>query len=244
MKKRFLIALTALPLLLCSCNSPKTPEAEESADLKIIEVSDFEPIEMDNVLILRDSSPAFPELPNSLNYQEACALLDTCRRTDFNLPQSISEYQKYFAGVVNFNGGQYYSFYLYFEANGKKIFVGSNCLVATNGDKVFAKNITSDYEFVPLNSSKEDQSFQKRYPDAKISPNDAIALLLSKGNKLRLEGNLDNYLFEVTEDLIEVNGLMCYIVKPKLEYTDHISFKKRFRFPRGEHHSLPRIISF
>ena len=91
---------------------------------------------------------------------------------------------------------------------------------------MLAQNWMGGYENIELNSADKDKDIQKMYPDAKITPNEALAVLAQKEMALGLKRPIEDYVFETDEKLIEANAIPCYCFTPKLEYTDHIDLLK------------------
>ena len=228
MKKKIMLACLLTSLLLCGCGakSDKQPSVNEDSN-HVILVSDNDYVtSMGDKVVEKPKDQKVSAPADSISFEQACTLLDGCEKKDFYLPESLKNYQKYYFGTVEYNGSQYYSIYPYIEANGKHIYAGTNCLVAVSGEYVLAQNWMGGYENIELNSADKDKDIQKMYPDAKITPNKALAVLAQKEKALGLKRPIEDYVFETDEKLIEANGIPCYCFTPKLEYTDHIDLLK------------------
>lgn len=233
--------LTAGLLLLMLCLSGCSGHQQETAEAEPITSNWVDNIEIRYVsggnessttetdLVKKTVSPKVTAPDGSITFKEACALLDTCSMDDFDVPQSIKEYQKFYYGTTEHDGKAYYSLYLYLNGEGnKKIFVGSNALVACDGSEIRVRTLMNDLIPVELNGAGADIPFKTRYPDAVVSPNEALLLLAAKEDRLHLDYGLEDYLFLIETEQEEINGLPCYSVRPRLECTDHNLLVKGF----------------
>ena len=220
MKKEIIAALLCMSLALCGCTkNEKKPS--QSQDDNIIIPSDTGPQSYGDDLINKNSRSDSSAPDGSISFEDACKKLDECPMSAFYLPQSMKDYKKYLFNIVNRSGEEYYSVYPYIEVSGKKIYVGTNALVNCKTGKVLTKNWMGGYE--PVDTAAEpDTDYTVRYPDAKISPNQALTLLAENKKRLDLEKDISEYVFEIDESIAEPNGTPCYKISPKLEYTDHI----------------------
>ncbi len=221
MKKLIVIFLAALTAAMCGC-SQRNNTTSESSDGDIIVVSDTSVKPLGDDRIKREHSPEVSAPSGSVSIEQACRLLDSCSMEQFYLSESMSKYKKYYFNTVDFNGEKYYSFYPYLEINGKKIYVGTNVIADCTGNFVLAKNWMGGYETVNTSTAINDRDYTERYPDAKISPNEALAVLTEKEKLLGLDSDISEYIFETDETLSEINGVPCYRITPKVEYLDHI----------------------
>lgn len=231
MKKKLVMMSLLLSLALCGCakQDQSKPEnsgnSDSSVDIIVPESSD---VSMGDKLISRPESvePSAPE--GSIRLEEAEKMLDGYTMGSFYLTEPMSTYQKYYFGTVNYRGAAYYSFYPYLLIDGKRVLVGTNCLVSCNGKAVLAQNWMGGYDPAEKKTEGMDESYQKQYPDAKISPNEALAVLVKKSKVLSLEKDISDYVFELDESLKEAGSALCYCITPKLEYTDHITLVKSY----------------
>ena len=164
--------------------------------------------------------------PNeSISFEEACELLDKCSMTELELPQSAKDFQKYYFGTVDYYGKSYYSVYFYTEKDDKKIFVGSNVLVSCDGSFALVKNLFGQYEKLTENGCTSDKNYQELYPDAKISPAEALRSLADKD--LQTDYPLSKLVFDFGTALTEIQGIPCYDVTPKVEFTDSMTMLQK-----------------
>ena len=128
-------------------------------------------------------------------------------------------------GTVDYENEKYYSFYFYLNAGSKKIFVGSNCIVACSGEFVANKHWFGDYTVV-TGTASADKTVKEEYPQAKITPNEALIMMAENEKYLGLDHDISDYIFEVNPELSQVSGIYCYRVTPKLEYYDRIDLQQ------------------
>ncbi len=233
-KKLMFVSALAVLMIFCACSDNESSESavDESSSAQIYETSDGKLIYGDNssevsqgILIERNGSEKEVSAPDgSITFDEAEKLLNTCNFEALYLPQSVKEYKKYYFDTVTYNNSLYYSIDLYIELKGKKIFVGTNCLVACDGSSVLAKNWTSDYTSVKTNSSSSDSSLTELYGNTEITPNDALKVLASfSESQLGLKYSFSNYTFEVYTKLYDIKDVECYKIIPKLNYNNSLS---------------------
>ena len=226
MKKMIVLALLCGTVFLCGCSAKQNTSSESSIDSNVIVVSDMSQEPLGDERIKRPASPEVSAPEGSISIDQACKLLDSCGMEDLYLSESMSTYKKYYFNTVDYLGEKYYSFYPYLEAGGKTVYVGTNVLVSCNGNVVLKKNWMSDYETVTQGAAQNDRPYTERYPDAKISPNEALAVLAENEKHLGLKFGISEYIFEFNDTTSEVNGKPCYRITPKLEYIDHIELLK------------------
>ena len=65
----------------------------------------------------------------------------------------------------------------------------------------------------------------RTFPDAKISPSEALKALADKN--LQLEYNLSQYVFEFLDEAKDIQSINCYVVTPKIELADSINLVQR-----------------
>lgn len=204
--------LAAVLIMLCGCSGNIESNAENNKG---------DGSEFGNQLIERNKNSAPSAAEGSISFEDACSILDEFSGKELYLPQDTKDYKKYYFGTIDYMGDKYYSVYPYIEVAGKKIFMGTNCLVSCDGQTVLKKSLTGDYAQVSKSSS-EDITVQEKYAEAKTAPNEAVAILAENEEKLKLDNDITKYIFEVSEKLYERNGKKCYKISPKLEYMDHI----------------------
>ncbi len=228
MKKKVLLLCLLTGLMLGGCgtkNSQETSSATED-DSHIIYVETSAAPSHQNILVEKPKNQTVSAPAESISFEQACALLDSCGKKDFYLPEGLKSYQKYYFGTVDYRGGTYYSIYPYLDVEGKRLYAGTNCLVSVDGTYVLAQNWMGGYERVEQKTAGTDKPVQEMYPEAKVSPNEALAVLAKKEKALGLEYSIEQYVFETDEKLVEAGGALCYCFTPKLEYTDHMDWLK------------------
>lgn len=234
MKKILLfIAILSISVMMCACseqeNTETIPEnstaqfSQTDSNTLVYEAEKNEASQ--GTLIERDGSEKQVSAPEgSISIDEAIEILDSCNYEDLYLPESVSSYEKYYFDTVTYNGSEYYSIDFCLESNGKRIFVGTNCIVACDGSQVLKKTWASDYLSVKPNTSDNDKDVKEVFGDVKSTPNDAFRLLLSLGEtKLGLDHNLSIYTFEADSEIHEIKSIKCYEITPKLNYNNSIS---------------------
>ena len=231
MRKKLLAAVCVLACLsLVGCNNGKTGSTSSGSSpdqsSNTIYITDTSLPPMGDKVVEKPKETAVSAPEGSISFEQACAVLDTCGKQNFYLPESMNTYQKYYFATVDYQGEQYYSIYPYIEANGKRLYAGTNCLVSLNGEVVRAQNWMGSYDVIEQNTAEHDKDIQTMYPDAKMTPNQALTALAEKEKALGLSRPIGDYVFETDEKLIEVSGVPCYCFTPKLEYTDHIDLLK------------------
>lgn len=159
----------------------------------------------------------------SISFEDAVKILDSCSFEKFYLPQKVSNYEKHYYETIRHNEDDCYMIGFYINKNGASIYLGTNALVSCDGKKVYKQSWMGSYEEVKIGSSENDKTFQELYPDAKITPDDALFVIESKGKAaLELMENLTQYTFEIDTGLVEKNGVKCYAVYPKLNYEHRV----------------------
>ncbi len=235
MKKIILVSALILSLSFCGCsaegdNSEKTESsasqgAEVSADESGITYT-IRDVSHDTStgdrIVISDDQDDISAPDDSISFKDACDIIDSCNMEELYLPQSAKDYKKLYCSTVKYQGKDYYSIYNYLEVKGQKIPVGTNCLVACDGSEILKKDWVGGYDPVKKNTAKNDKSIEDKYPDAKITPNEAITDAAEKGEKLGLEYEVSSYVFEADDTLTEINGVACYKLTPKTEYTNSI----------------------
>ncbi len=176
-------------------------------------------------LINRNENKTVSAPEESISFEKACEILDTCDMNDLQLPQGARYFKKYYFNTVEYYNRMYYSIYFYSEKDDKKVFVGNNTLVSCDGEVVLTKNWLGYYDKVQQNASENDKDFRELFPDAKVQPCEALKVLADKN--LQLEYTLPQYVFEFSYETIDIDSVNCYIVTPKIEFTDSIDLVQR-----------------
>lgn len=176
-------------------------------------------------LIVKESAgePSAPD--GSISFEDACKLLDKCGMKELYLPQSVSSYEKLYFGTIEYEGEKYYSIYTYVNADGRKVYTGTNYIVAVDGELVAKKHWFGGYTLVSSTSST-DKTQQELFPDTSITPNEALALIAKNESYLGFDHKIEDYIFEFNPELRDANGVTCYRITPKLEYSDHIDLQQ------------------
>lgn len=231
MKKLLFISILSCFVLMYGCtqNENNPTASEDLPGVSVYQTSDgtivYENSKLtiiEGSLIERDINPKEVSSPSdSITFEKAAALLNSCNFEDLYLPQSTKDYEKYYFDTVTYNNELFYSVDLYLNSDNKKIFVGTNCLVACDGSKVLKKTWSSDYISVELNSSSSDKVIDEIYPNVKITPNDALIAFSSFGEKkLGLENDFSSYTFEIDTKIYDIKSIKCYQLTPKLYYNN------------------------
>ena len=158
MKKiAYLLMASAVVFSISGCS-----ENNDTSDISDIQDSS-------QVYVIQKNESKNIVLPtDSISFEEACGFLDKCSMTELELPQSVTDFSKYYFGTVDYYGKSYYSVYLYTEKDDKKIFVGNNVLISCDGTFAIVKNLFGQYEKLTENGSQTDIDYKEIYPDVKI----------------------------------------------------------------------------
>ena len=241
MKKIFLISALILSLSFCGCSGQSNnSEKSESSSSQRADVSTGESgttytirdvskdMSTGDRIEITENKKEVSAPKDSISFKEACDIIDSCNMEELYLPQSAKDYKKMYFATVNYESKDYYSIYNCVEVKGKKIPVGTNCLVACDGSRILKKDWVGGYSPVDTDTAKNDKTTAEKYPDAKITPNEAIAAAAEKGDKLGLEYDISTYVFEADDKIVEVNGVACYKFTPKSEYTNSTLLQTAF----------------
>lgn len=214
--------LLALSLGLCGCSQNDSGK-NDSDNNDLSSASE----DVSKVFIERKDAgePSAPE--GSISFEKACELLDDCSLKETYLPQSMKDYKKMYFGTIDYMSEKFYSVYPYIEAANKKIFVGTNCLVACDGSFSLKKTWIGEYSEL-TESADSDKSFEELYPGAKVTPNEILTVLAENEKSLSLEYDITKYIFEVGGKIFEIDGKKCYKIIPKLEYMDSVTILQSF----------------
>lgn len=178
---------------------------------------------------------------DSISFEKACEFLDKCGMTELELPQSAKDFQKYYFGTVDYLGKSYYSVYFYTEKGDKKIFVGNNVLISCDGTFALIKNLFGQYEALTENGYVTDVDYRELYPDAKTTPVEALQSLADKN--LQTDYPLSKLVFDFGTELTEIQGVPCYEVTPKVEFSDSMTMlQKIYITADGSNQALKRDI--
>ncbi|MDD6489400.1 MAG: hypothetical protein PUG48_06285 [Clostridia bacterium] len=226
------ISLIAMAFTLCACSQGEDGSVENVSSSPIMyEDSDGTLVYNDNAsevdegsLVTRNGDNVQVSAPeNSISLDKAEEMLDSCAFEDLYLFQSVKDYQKYYFGTVSYCDSMYYSFDFYIEKDGKRVFAGTNCLVACDGTEILKKDWTGTYVTVQQNKASGEKSPSELYKSAKVMPNDALLTLTKFSNsQLGLEYELLTYTFEGETEIQTVKSIKCYKFTPKLNYTNSV----------------------
>ena len=211
MKKiAYLLMASAVVFSISGCS-----ENNDTSDISDIQDSS-------QVYVIQKNESKNIVLPtDSIGFEEACGFLDKCSMTELELPQSVTDFSKYYFGTVDYYGKSYYSVYLYTEKDDKKIFVGNNVLISCDGKFAIVKNLFGQYEKLTENGSQTDIDYKEIYPDVKISPVKALQCLADKN--LQTDYPLSQLVFDFGKELTEIQGIVCYEVTPQVEFIDSLT---------------------
>ena len=219
---------------LCACKAKAPAPASESGDKVGAYVDESgtiiytfgDPVDTsrDDGEVLHRSADEATELPDgSISLQQAKDILDTCSFEQFYLPCSMSSFEKYYEGTEKIGSTEYLVFSIYAEKNGARIFVGTHALVSTDGKTVLKENWAGTHDSAVTDSTSEDKTEEQLFPEAKVSPGEAIFAICSKDKeKLGLENELIDYTFEIDTKLHTIKSVPCYKLTPKLYYTKSV----------------------
>lgn len=228
MKKILCVLISAVFITaLSGCDEKIAPPANDDDDENVINItSNLQDLENKNQgsLINRNEIKTVSAPEESISFEKACQILDTCDMNELQLPQSPKYFQKYYFNTVEYYGKMYYSVYFYSEKDDKKVFVGNNTLVSCDGELVLTKNWLGYYDKVTQNSDKN-KEFKELFPDAKAEPCEALKALADKN--LQLEYTLSQYVFEFLNETYDVQTINCYVVTPKTEFSDSVSIGQK-----------------
>lgn len=239
--KRITLAVLCLLMTgLCACNSGSNSSSsapqgsEESLGVYINEDGrivytfgdpDEEPADTGAVLHRDPNEPK--EVPEgSISHEEAKKVLDSCSFEELYLPCSVSGLSAKYEGIEEIGTKKYLKYSFYAEKNGTRIFLGTNACVSPDGKTVYKKNWASKYDPVETGSSRNDKTQSELYPEASVSPEEAIFVLAGADLKaLGLTEALTDYTFETDSRLHTIKSLPCYKITPKLYMTAGMEMK-------------------
>lgn len=241
MEKKILSLILAVSLsgCLCACardEDTTLTDADDEVDVSVYETSDgnivynynidgskTESIENIDLRIHNNSEEEVSAPDGSIDIEKAEEILDGCSNYRIYLPGKIKDFKKFYNGTVEMNGKDYYSMSFYMESSGKKIFVGSDVIVACDGSAVYRVDLANAYQPVKMESADEDKEQSVQYPDASISAKDALIYAVEADReKTGLGEDLSAYTFELGEKLIVKKSISCYKITPKLTYSNSV----------------------
>lgn len=224
MRKMMLTVVLSLSLLLCGCAADSTEKQSSSTELSSVYEDAAEQSTAEEYSVIERSKEQEVSAPdNSIRFEEACELLDSCSRKSLYLPESAKHYQKYYFGTVRYHKNDFYSVYLYIENGEDRIYVGTNYLVSCKGKTVMRKSLMGDYNRIDTQTAALDETETKRYEGAKITPNEALAVLSEKNQTSAFLGRkLSDYTFDVGDKLEEIGSTECYKLIPSLDLIDKV----------------------
>lgn len=228
MKKFLCVLISAVCMTALGGCDEKLPPPADDIDESSFRI-DYSPQVSDNIdqasIINRNQNKTVSSPEESISFEKACEILDKCDMNDLQLPESARYFKKYYFDTVEYYNKMYYSVYFYSEKDDKKVFVGNNTLVSCDGELVLTKNWLGYYDEVKQNNAENDKDFKEIFPDAKISPSEALKALADKN--LQLEYNLSQYVFEFLDEAKDIQSINCYVVTPKIELADSINLVQR-----------------
>ena len=233
-KKISILLLCVMLTGLCACRTKAPSDTADTSDSVGAYVDESgtivytfgDPVETsrdDGQLIHRSANEATDLPDGSITLQQAKNIIDTCAFEQLYLPCSTSSFGKYYEGTEKIGTAGYLVFSLYAEKNGTRLFVGTHVLVSTDGKSVVKENWAGTHESVKTDSTGEDKTEKELYPEADVSPTEAIFAIYSKDKeKLGLENELIDYTFEIDTKLHTIKSVPCYKLTPKLYYTKSV----------------------
>lgn len=233
MKKKIIIGLLLLALLTFSSCKQSDKDLETQSET----VSGNYRVTSDGIYVTRDenilqSSAEDGELlghtgdnievsapEGSISISQAVEILESCAFEKFYLPQKVSTYETYYYKTVEINEEMYYMLGLYTTQKGTRLYLGTNVFVSCDGRSVMKQTWMGGYAPVEIGSGKNDKSFEELYPEAKITPEQALFVLAEKGSSaLELTQDVTQYTFEIDSWLSQEQNMDCYRIVPKLTY--------------------------
>lgn len=205
----YLFMISAMALSLGSCSENNAVSGNDLSDSKN---------DSQVYVVQKNENKTVSSPGDSISFEKACELLDKCSMKELELPQSAADFQKYYFGTVDYFDRSYYSVYFYTEKDDKKVFVGNNVLISCDGKLALVKKIFGQYEKLTENGYEKDKDYHTLYPDAKISPVEALQCLADKN--LQTDYPLSKLVFYFGTELREIQGIPCYEVLPEVEFAD------------------------
>lgn len=229
MKKRITAAAAAILILLsCGCGQKQEENSEEALDdaTLIYERSDGTVVYSFDGSMHEVSDPGKSNKRNEeaapiaakdggISSDEAMQLLDSYDGASFYLGFRTDLFKKYFNGIVEDEGTEYYSFSFYAEKDGKKIFAGTDAFVSIDGKNVLKRDWTGSLRLV----EKTGKATSDKADGAEATAIEALLEILdADSEKLGLTEGVENYTFEIESKLTELKSLKWYRFIPKLGY--------------------------
>ncbi len=245
MKKTMLALLIAISLCgLCGCGGSNSDDSSEdpvnmgSIDMSVYENKDGNivyhynldgetPAEeySEDTVKHREDDKKIESVTGGISLEEAEKILNGCSNERLYIPCKISELKKRFNDIVQFNDKDHYSVSLYYEKNSIRMYVGCDLLISCDGKEVYKQDATGSYQELELNSADKDKTTSEMYPNAKLSPEDALFTLNNFDRKiLGLTEAMKDHTFEITDELITKNSIECYQITPKLICTRSVKY--------------------
>lgn len=220
-KKVFTALLTlALAAGLCGCASPsaESSKSNENSSTLIYSIGEQVSIPQGELITRADGDEsALPE--GSISVSEAESILDGCEFSQFYLPESVSVFKKHFEGVEKHSEKDCLIFSFYTEKDGERLYLGTKAAVSADGRSVFKLGWANAYEPAEMSSADKDRTNNELYPDAAVSPSEAVTAILDKDKaSLGLDLDLKEYTFETDTKTQTIMGVPCYKFTPKLYY--------------------------
>ncbi len=242
MKKRLLALLFAgIMCLMCGCSDDDSGSSGNAPEFGGVDVSMYENEDGNVVyhynldgetpggessvdtLVHRAEEKKVEAADGGISLQKAEEILDSCSSYRVYLPGKIKNFKKRFNDIIQFNDKDYYSISFYVEKNSVRMYVGSDVIVACDGSEVYRQDAAGSYRPLEPGTAGNDKETAAMYPDAKITPEDALFTLYKYDRgKIGLDENMLDYTFEVREELSVMNNIQCYQITPKLTYASSV----------------------
>lgn len=219
-----ILALTAVFAAgLCGCSVPasqqQSSKSTQNSSTLIYSIGE-QPDIPEGELVERKNGDEGDIPEESITTAEAEKLLDGCGFDQFYLPESVKTFKKHFDGVEKITDKDCLIFSFYAEKDGERIYLGTKAAVGTDGKSVYKLGWANAYEPVETDSADKDKTVSELYPDAKVSPSEAVTAILSKDKEaLGLGYDMKDYTFEAETKLHTIKGVPCYKFTPKLFYS-------------------------
>ena len=241
MKKRVLaLLLTGVMCSFCACGNESSEENDAPPDTNV-DVSVFEnekgnvvyhynldgetPYQesSEDTVVHRQEDKKVVAVNGGISLEKAQELLDSCSSYRLYLPGKISEFKKRFNDIIKFNNKDYYSISLYCEKDSVRLYVGSDIIVSCDGKDIYRLDVAGAYQKMEPGTAENDKSSSELYPDAKISPFEALFTINSYDRKkLGLNEAIIDYTFEMTDKIVVKNSIECYQITPKLRSSSSV----------------------
>ena len=239
MKKGLAIFSSVLLLSFCGCALGTAEDPMDNtldANTKTYVTSDGtvvmerstvnNPEEVSGNLVKRDTAEKKVSAPEeSISYEEALKLADSCDYRKLYLPTKVSDYKKFYLGTVEYNEDTYYNIGFYVEKNSVKMFVGTDILVNCCGDEILKKDWTGSYLLMETEGGQKNNSADEDFSDVVTKPQDVLfALTKTDARRFGLSESLFSYTYEIDSKLYDRKNIKCYKITPKIEYENGLVY--------------------